>query len=319
MEDDIDGDSVNDLNDDDIDGDHRGNSADLDDDTDGDGRANPDDRDDSDGDNLANRDDDDDDNDGDTDEDDADHHGEDDEIEIQTALSPTVHAPNGSRSRVKLQRMATGKIEMVLDGRDIGPGVYDVILDGQVIGQLEMQGDEEESEGEVEFETNANGDDEFNLTVDPIGLPIELAKDGLVYFTGVVPTPPDAPTGGGEDEGDDDNGGGESVTTELNPASGLGNEASAEVQIQFGVAGAAGFEIEAEAIPEGIYQVVVGGMVRGTLVIAWVEDKTSGHLRFEVIPNGAGELLLDFPVAGEPVVISKDGIIYFTGTAPAMP
>ncbi|MFM2197629.1 MAG: hypothetical protein RLZZ505_1061 [Verrucomicrobiota bacterium] len=317
MEDNIDGDSLNDLNDDDIDGDHRGNSGNLDDDTDGDGLVNADDKDDSDGDNLSNRDDDDDDNDGDTDEDDVDHHGEDDEIEVQISLTPTVNAPNGSRCRVKIQRMATGKIEMDIDGRDFGTGSFTVVLDGNPIGQLTMQGDAEKNDGEVEFETNANGADEVNLTIDPIGLPIQLVKAGQVYFTGIVPTPPDAPAGG-DDQGND-NGGGASVTAGLTPEPGLGSEASAEVQIQFGVAGAAGFEIEAEAIPEGAYQIKVGGILRGTLVVALVDGKTYGKLRFEVIPDGAGELLLDFPVAGETVAIMKDGVSYFSGTVPTMP
>jgi hypothetical protein len=319
MEDNIDGDSPNDLDDDDIDGDNRANSGNLDDDTDGDGLANADDQDDSDGDNLPNREDDDDDNDGDTDEDDVDHHAEDDEIEIQISLSPTINAPNGSRSRVKIQRMATGKIEMEIDGSDFGTGTYTVVLNGNPIGQLLMEGDAENSEGEVKFETNANDENEINLAIDPIGLSIELVKAGQVYFTGIVPTPSDAPTGGGEDAGVDDNGGGASVIAGLNPEPGLGSEASAEVQIQFGVAGAAGFEIEAEAIPEGAYQIKVGGILRGSLVVALVDGKTSGKLCFEVIPDGAGELLLDFPVAGESVAILKDGIPFFRGIAPAMP
>ena len=317
MEDDIDGDSLSDSNDDDIDGDNRGNSGDLDDDTDGDGVPNADD-DDSDGDGLSNRDDDDDDNDGDTDEDDLDHHNEDDEMEVQVSLSPTTNAPNGSRCRVKIQKMATGKIELDVDGRDIGPGSYDIIVDGQVIGQLLMVGDAEESEGEVEFETNANDEDEINLTIDPIGLPVELVKDGVVYFTGIVPTPPDGPGGTGDDNGDD-NGGGDSVTAALDKMPGLGPEASGEVQVQFGLAGVAGFEVEVEAIPAGDYQLVVSGTTRGTLTVALDVDKTRGKLRFEVIPDGAGELPLDFEVAGHPVSIVKDGTTWFSGTVPAAP
>ena len=317
-EDDIDGDSIDDSNDDDLDGDSRGNSGDLDDDTDGDGRLNADD-DDSDGDSISNRDDDDDDNDGDTDEDDADHHGEDDELEVEASLNATANAPDKSRSRVKIQRMATGKIELEIDGRDIGLGSFDVVLDGTVIGQLVMEGDAEENEGEVEFETDANDEDEINLTVDPIGLPIEISKSGVVYFTGIVPTPPDAPTNGGDDNGNngpDDNGGGARATAVLDKIVDLGPESSGEVQVQFGPAGVVGLEVEVEAVPVGSYQLMVGGALRGTLSVSMVGGKNRGELRFEVVPNGNGELPLDFEVAGASISIMQDGNVIFSGTVP---
>jgi hypothetical protein len=319
MEDDIDGDSQSDLHDDDIDGDSLINSGDIDDDTDGDGINNADDSDDSDGDGLRNREDDDDDNDGETDEDDSDHHHEIDETEVHSDLSPTVNAPNGSRSRVVVQRMATGKVELSLDGRDIGPGAYEVIVDGQTIGTLLMVGDEEESEGEVEFETGKLSGDELLLPFDPIGLGIELRKDGLIYFTGVVPTPPDAPTGGEGEGGADDGQGGNSATVELDRAPSLGGEAQAEAQVHFGLAGAVEFGIEVEGIQEGLYQIAVDGVIRGNMTVGWAESKTVGSVRFLLAPEDPGDLPLDFEVAGKSVVILHGGTTLFSGIAPLNP
>ena len=45
---------------------------------------------------------------------------------------------------------------------------------------------------------------------------------------------------------------------------------------------------------------------------------TRGFLRFDVAP-GDGEVLLDFPVAGRPVVVSQGGSTCFSGIAPADP
>lgn len=50
------------------------------------------------------------------------------------------------------------------------------------------------------------------------------------------------------------------------------------------------------------------------MAVEWEDGETSGKLRFEVIPDGAAELLLDFPVA-----ILKEGNPCFSGIAPAMP
>lgn len=313
MEDDIDGDGIDDSNDDDIDGDNRGNSGDLDDDTDGDGVRNADD-DDSDGDGVGNRDDDDDDNDGDTDEDDLDHHADDDELAVEVYLTPTAAAPSGSRSRVEVQRMATGKIELDVDARDLAAGSYDVVVDGQVLGQLVMILDDDRTEGEVEFETNANDEDEIELPFDPIGLPIELVRAGVTYYSGTVPTPADAP-GGGDDNGGD-GGDGTDFTAELTRAEGLSPEANAAIQLQFGVFGLTDVEVEVEKVPEGSYDFIVGGTQRGTIVVALEDGETKGRLDYDIVPNDPGELLLDFPVAGESITISQGGSVFFTGTAP---
>jgi hypothetical protein len=188
-EDDIDGDVVDDSDDDDIDGDDRGNSTDLDDDTDGDGTANSDD-DDTDGDSIDDRDDDDDDNDGNTDEDDQDHIGDDDEEEVSISLTATSNAPAGSTVLAEYQKLATGKVSLEIDADDLDAGTYSVVVNGAVLGPLVVSLDDGDTEGEADFETNPNDDGELPLTSDPAGLPIEITKDGVSYFTGTIPTAP---------------------------------------------------------------------------------------------------------------------------------
>jgi hypothetical protein len=432
-EDDIDGDSRSDDDDDDIDGDNRRNADGVEDDTDGDGRRDEDaDEENDDGDSHGDRDDDDDDNDGEADEDDPDHRHEDDEQEIEISLTAQPAAPAGSRCRVKIQRMATGKIELEIDARDLPAGAYEVVVNDSVLGALQLEPDDDRTEGEQEFETNPNKPDELPLPFDPTGLPVQLRRGGVVYFAGVVPTTPppgdlggatgsgelvltrspEAPAGskavaavefgvsgakelqveleglapgvydlvigeavrgtitlggaagnsgqlrfkteaddedeipldfpvsgapiavvaggvsyffgtlpaspnGGIDPGGDDNGGGAAVGVALTRGAGLSGEAEAGVEIQFGAAGPVGLEVEVEEIPAGGYELVVAGTVRGVLNVVSGDNGLRGRLRFEAMPNDDGELVLDFPAAGQPVLIRQGDRVFFSGTSPA--
>lgn len=314
MEDDIDGDDRSDSTDDDIDGDSLGNSNSTDDDSDGDGRPNLED-DDSDGDEIANRDDSDDDNDGQSDEDDLDHHGDDDELEVELHLTATESAPSGSTVLTKVQRLATGKITLEFDARDLLAGTYDIIVNDQIIGPMQMVVDNNRTEGEVWFETNPNQPNELALPFDPIGLPVSIVKNGITYFTGIIPTPAEG-GGGDDDDGGDDNGTGSSISVALAKAQGLPAEAQASAEMQMGLAGVVGFEVQVEAIPVGNYDIFIGGTHRGSLAVSLVGDQNKGVLRFEAVPDGQGELLLDFAVASQTIVISQNETIFFTGTAP---
>lgn len=177
-EDDIDGDGKSDDDDDDIDGDDSDNADDDDCDGDGKGRGRDDD---DDGDDL--------DDDSDSD-DDGDGIDDDDVLEIEAGLTPTANAPAKSRVRVKIKQLPGGEFELEFDGRGLAEGEYDVVVNSQVLGPLAMEDDDGRTEGEVEFETTPDDDDELPLPFDPSGLPVEIVKDGTTFFTGTVPTPP---------------------------------------------------------------------------------------------------------------------------------
>jgi len=220
-EEDIDGDGVSDDLDDDIDGDDRLNSSEFEDDTDGDGLKDDDPEElNDDGDSLDDRDDRDDDNDGQSDEDDPDHHPEADEIEVEVALSAGPSAPSGSRVRVKVQKMAYGNIEFEIDARDLPAGNYELVIDGVSRGILPLEIDGDKTEGEVEYETHPDQSDERLLDFEVIGLPIEIVRDGVVYFSGTVPTPPMAGSGeSGSGSGESGSGSGGSSGDGVSPES----------------------------------------------------------------------------------------------------
>lgn len=115
---------------------------------------------------------------------------------------------------------------------------------------------------------------------------------------------------------DDDGGPVTPLTSSLTPADGLSGEAEASVEVQYGLLGVVGAEIEVEGIPAGTYDFIVGGTNRGTLVVTSEKRKLRGKLQFEKVPNDRDELLLDFDIAGQTIEISQDGDAFFSGTAP---
>lgn len=96
-----------------------------------------------------------------------------------------------------------------------------------------------------------------------------------------------------------------------------GSEANVEVQ-RFG-SGKVEFQVEADGLAAGNYDIVVSDVVRGVLVMVPVEEGTEGGTEFETDPNKPNELNLDFDVFGEAVRLEQDGTVYFTGTIPEPP
>ncbi len=193
LEDDIDGDGVGDDVDDDIDGDGRPNASEFEYDTDGDGLLDddPEERD-TDGDGLDDREDSDDDNDGIADEDDPDHRPESDEVEVELYLTAGSAAPAGSRVKVKVQRMAFGEVVFGIDAEDLSAGDYELVIDGVSRGILALESDGDKTKGEIDFETTPDYEGEQLLDFEVIGLPIQIVRNGVVYFSGIVPIPPEA-------------------------------------------------------------------------------------------------------------------------------
>lgn len=316
VEADIDGDGRDDEVDEDIDGDHRANADGLEEDTDGDGRVDGDvSEDNDDGDSRSNREDDDDDNDGDFDEDDADHRGEHDEAEVQVDLTAAATVPAGSRSRVKIQRMATGQIELEVEARGLMAGEYEVVVNDRVLGGLRMESKDGETRGRQEFESRPNKADELPLAFDPAGLPILLRREGEVFYSGVVPT---TPLPGAEGGTRGMTGGGKVVLVRAAEAP-AGAKAKAVVKVQFGVAGLVALEVEVERILAGDYELIVGGVSRGVVTVAGQGGQERGVLRFMAVPKDPADRLLDFAAAGQRMVIRRGETLFFSGVLPEGP
>jgi len=92
-----------------------------------------------------------------------------------------------------------------------------------------------------------------------------------------------------------------------------------EIEIQRMAFGDIEFEVEAEDLSVGDYDIVVDGTARATLSVVQDGDGTKGKAEFETFPDDPDELLLDFEVIGLPVEIKQGETVFFSGIAPTPP
>ena len=243
------------------------------------------------------------------------HHPDDDEMEVEVDLTPGAGAPTGSESEVEIQRLATGKIILKINACDLPAGSYDIVIGGIVRGPLVLVDDGEQTEGETKFETNPNQIDELLLDFDVFEEPVALEQGGVVFFSGTIPMAPVLP-GGGEGGGGPDS---DPVVVSLTSAAGLPAEAKAAVEVDFGLLGPVGIEVEVEDLPAGDYDLIIGDVTRATLVVALTDGDLRGQLGFAAEPGGPGELALDFLVAGKVISIVQAGTEIFSGVIPVSP
>ena len=74
------------------------------------------------------------------------------------------------------------------------------------------------------------------------------------------------------------------------------------------------FDVEAEDLPEGLYDVGVGGIVRSSLSVTMLASgEIEGEVSFDTQPDG-DDLPLDFDPRGQLIEISQQGTIYLSRT-----
>ncbi|MDT8439291.1 MAG: hypothetical protein RQ729_09820 [Wenzhouxiangellaceae bacterium] len=76
------------------------------------------------------------------------------------------------------------------------------------------------------------------------------------------------------------------------------------------------FDVEIEDLPVGDYQLLVGGISRGTITVARRDDETEGELEFSA-PRKDGELLLDFDPRDQLIEIVQAGTVVLEGAGDA--
>jgi hypothetical protein len=150
---------------------------------------------------------------------------------------------------------------------------------------------------------------------------VVVRQGGDIYFTGTVPTAPPGVGDGVEDNDDngEDDGGGTPVQALLSRSAEAAPGSKAEVQIQFGPAGATGLEIEVEDASAGAYDLIIDGTPRGFVEVTTSVNGTKGKLRFETTPDNAAELPLDFIAPGKSISLSQGTTVFFSGIIPGQP
>jgi hypothetical protein len=233
-----------------------------------------------------------------------------DESEVEVPLAAIGGVGQG-KSELKVDDDCDKSFEVEIE--EVPEGAYDVYVDGVLRGTLQAAFDaaKGEVEGEIEWETDPDDPGELLLDFDPEGALVEVKQGVTVFFSGVhTPPLPGAPGGG--------------VCTE--------SETQLALVSTGAIAGAKGkadldvdddcdeeFEVEIEDVPEGAYDVYVGGALRGTIQAVFnpATGEVKGELEWDSDPDDAGELLLDFDPRGQLIEVFDGGTTILERTFPS--
>ena len=196
-----------------------------------------------------------------------------------------------------------GRRKFSVEIEDVPAGTYTLTIAGVVRSSIRAAAASGGGvEGEIEFESKVEPGHR-PLNFDPRGQLIEIFSSAGTFFSHLL--------GNGSAGG-----GGTSVipfeTTVPLLSSGVDNNASARAELKQKSTGRLSFEVEAEDLDLGSYDLLVGGTVRGTLTVVADGNGTRGQVEFE---SESGQL--NFAVRGQEIVIQKTGVVYFSRVFPA--
>ena len=210
--------------------------------------------------------------------------------------------------------LSPGDADLDIDVEGLPVGDYIVQVGGITRGTVQVEQDGDDTEGELEFSSPLDDDDELLLDFDPRGEIIDILEGSTVVLTTVAPavgTPPGGP-GSPTTFGQDD------IELELsNEGVYPDGEADADLDVDDD-GNRAEFEVDVEDIPVGSYIVQVGGVVRGQIQVTLDDDdEPEGDIEFDY-PGSPGALLLDFDPRGQLIEVLESETVLFSGTFPTM-
>ncbi|MCF6263410.1 MAG: hypothetical protein L3J24_07490 [Xanthomonadales bacterium] len=218
--------------------------------------------------------------------------------EIEQFMTNTnVYTGGNARAKFK-QSTSSSKFEVEVEG--IPVGMYDLSVDGEIRGQIEVMITGNSTEGEIEFESPA-GEGELLLDFDPRGKAIEVLEDSTVLF-GMVFAPVDPAINDPVANGAPPFADGLETESNLNNA-GLIASARGSAKLEQGLTKVE-FEVEIEDLPIGNYGLFVGGELVGSIPVTNGQGGAEGKLQFS-FPANAGVSALDFDPRGKLIEIRQ--------------
>lgn len=214
-------------------------------------------------------------------------------VEIRENLLSTGLVP-GAQGDARFEIDDQGREQFRVEIENVPVGAYQVFVAGAQVGTINASSNATEVSGEIEFSTHHDGGD-MPLNFDPRGQLLEVANaDGdlfsQIFGAGSSNAPASAP-----------------LRIEL-PLFNIGpaTNASAEMKFKQDDRNRQSFEVEIENAPAGDYQLLVNGVLEGTLTVA----SHSGQIEFETKPDDGG-LPLNFNPVGADISIAQGGVVFF--------
>lgn len=200
---------------------------------------------------------------------------------------------------------APGNVEFEVEIEDLPEGNYQLLVGGieRAIIVVTDRGDGS-TQGEVEFESPADGNNDILLDFVVVGQPVEILEDTTVVLSTEVSGGPGP-----------DPGAATQIEINLTPTSAApGGQAKAEFERDNDTK----FEVEVEDVPPGTYDLLVDGTLRGSFDVVVDDDSSEGgegRITFRS-PMRPDAELLDFDVLGSSLSIQSGGVEFFFGDFP---
>ncbi len=206
----------------------------------------------------------------------------------RTAFIPSTGAdPDGAaRVKLKVERDARRKCSVELE--DVPVGTYQLLADGILVANIQVTASLDETEGEVEFSNRDDDSGELPLTFDPESSVFTVQRNETVYFQGGLTY---AGSGGGTSTAPT------SVEERLT-STGLDTDAHGKAEFEIDDRGRRKFSVEIEDVAAGVYELWVGGVLRGTIPAESDDGEVEGEIEFETGDDDGDELPLDFDPRG---------------------
>jgi len=244
--------------------------------------------------------------------------------EIEVTLVNAGAFPAGSGDAEFEQE--SDRVDFEVEIEDVPVGSYSLAVGGIERGTIEVVDTVNSPEGEVEFRFPAEAG-KLPLDFDPRGQLIEVADaSGLVFSVDFPATDGNDDDDDGNDDGNDDSGDDDSGSDEgdSDPAeievpltnTGVFPQASGDARLRIDDDGERDFNVDIEDLPVSGYDLVVGGMQRGTIMVEASDDGNEGEIEFGD-PADDDELPLDFDPRGQLIEIFDGGTLIFSVDFPS--
>jgi hypothetical protein len=216
---------------------------------------------------------------------------------LRSRLAPTDLAPAGAEANADFEIRKNGRARFEVELERVPPGDYGVFVDGTERGTISVGA---LGRGQMEWESDDSGG---NLDFDPRGKLIDVAGPDGVWFSGGLE---------GSIPGVNQCAFSETETPLVAaPAAGSG---SGGTRLRVREDCRRDFSLEIEDVPLGAYDLLIGGVPKGTIQVVNVGGQNKGEIEFTSEPDDSGELFLDFDPVGAEVEVRQADNLFFSLT-----
>jgi len=225
--------------------------------------------------------------------------------EVELPLTSTGVDPDASgKARLRVRDDCDRDFRVEIE--DVPLGAYDLLVGGVFRGIITVIDTGTEIEGDIEFDTDPDDPDEVLLDFDPAGALIEVVQGATTFFSSTFDGDPGA------------GGGGSTCVPEetILPVASTGVDPDGNGEARFRVRDDCDedFQVQIEDVPLGDYDLLVGGVLRGTITVVDTGSGIEGQIEFDTDVDQPGELPLTFDPRGQTIDVVQGATVFFSDT-----